>query len=33
MDGAITQVPAPFQFWDGFRQDIVHAVIVALPAS
>ena len=28
MDGAITQVPDPAQFRDGFRQDIVHAVIV-----
>ncbi len=28
MDGAIDQVPDPAQFRDGFRQDIVHAVIV-----
>ena len=28
MDGAIAQVPDPAQFRDGFRQDIVHAVIV-----
>ena len=28
MDGAIDQVPDPVQFRDGFRQDIVHAVIV-----
>lgn len=28
MDGAIAQVPDAAQFQDGFRQDIVHAVIV-----
>jgi hypothetical protein len=28
MDGAIAQVPDPAQFRDGFRQDIVHAVVV-----
>jgi hypothetical protein len=28
MDGAIAQVPDPAQFRDGFRQDIVHSVIV-----
>jgi hypothetical protein len=28
MDGAIAQVPDAAQFRDGFRQDIVHAVIV-----
>ncbi len=28
MDSAIAQVPDPAQFRDGFRQDIVHAVIV-----
>ena len=28
MDNAIPQVPDPAQFRDGFRQDIVHAVIV-----
>jgi hypothetical protein len=28
MDGAIAQIPDPVQFRDGFRQDIVHAVIV-----
>jgi hypothetical protein len=28
MDGAIAQVPDPARFRDGFRQDIVHAVIV-----
>lgn len=28
MDNAIAQVPDPAQFRDGFRQDIVHAVIV-----
>jgi hypothetical protein len=28
MDNAITQVPDAAQFRDGFRQDIVHAVIV-----
>ncbi|HEX3517220.1 MAG TPA: hypothetical protein VHT26_24780 [Trebonia sp.] len=28
MNGAITQVPDSAQFRDGFRQDIVHAVIV-----
>jgi hypothetical protein len=28
MDGAVTQVPNAAQFQDGFRQDIVHAVIV-----
>ena len=28
MDDAIAQVPDPVQFRDGFRQDIVHAVIV-----
>jgi hypothetical protein len=28
VDGAIAQVPDPAQFRDGFRQDIVHAVIV-----
>jgi hypothetical protein len=28
MDNAIDQVPDPAQFRDGFRQDIVHAVVV-----
>jgi hypothetical protein len=28
MNGALTQVPNAAQFQDGFRQDIVHAVIV-----
>jgi len=28
MDNAIAQVPNPAQFRDGFRQDIVHAVVV-----
>jgi len=28
MDGAIAQVPDPAQFRDGFRQDIVHAVVI-----
>jgi hypothetical protein len=33
MDGAIAQVPDPAQFRDGFRQDIVHAVIVGPPGQ
>jgi hypothetical protein len=33
MNGAITQTPNAAQFQDGFRQDIVHAVIVGGPVG